>query len=325
MFDWLIPVAFAAKKIVEEDTISGLRDVFASLGLWGIAFLVFIIFIFIGIVLKKLVGVGMNRRYKYSMQQELIILTERVVLFMIILIGFMIALSIAQVEIGWVLGPISMGLGFAFKDVLANIIAGVVILTQKKFKIGDMIRIEDRIGKIEVIDMRTTEIRALDGTNLIIPNSDLLTNVVRNYTANSFRRISFEVGVHYSTPLDKSIELTRAVTQNHPGVVADPSVAVIATNFGDSAITLEVRFWIESTDNWVLIRSQVIQKVKIAFDSAGIVIPFPIRTLSLDEYDKNILKGFNLKAPQERSYKPNPEDLKNEQISPPVKVMAESL
>lgn len=283
----------ASQEAVTNET-SFLMSALYDLGMWGIALFVFLITFPIATFLKKIISNRIVVRSNYELNAELVILLERSIYFMVVLVGAAMAFHVVDINFTQVLGYLGFGIGFAFKDILANIIAGVVILTQKTFKIGDIIKVEDRVGKIVQIDVRITQVQGLDGTNFIVPNSDMMTNVVRNYTSNSLRRISFQVGVHYSTPLEKAIQTSLDSLAKNESIMAHPKSQVLAVEFGDSAILLEIRFWIESDLNWYLIRSDVIQQLKKDFDAAGITIPFPIRTLALDGYDKNLLKAFNV-------------------------------
>lgn len=261
-----------------------------SVGLWGVAMVVFISSFLVARIIQKFISYRLGNKYKYTLHQEVLLLIERTVYFIVILVGFFVGLSVAKVDIQWVLGALSLGLGFAFKDLLANIIAGVVILTQKKFKLDDRVQIGDISGKIRAIDIRTTEVLDYDGNDHIIPNSKMLTDVVKNYTSKELRRISFDVGIHYDTPIKVAIEAGEKALKAHPNVMPDPKPDIIAVEFGESAITLRARFWIESFGNLPLIQSEVIQLLKQSFDASNITIPFPIRTLNLDAKDENILK-----------------------------------
>jgi small conductance mechanosensitive channel len=287
---------------VEEPGILEKLGVFGEIIRWGIATFIFVSFIFLGFFIAKLTARRFQRKNQYTAHKEVVLLVERATYFTIVILGGVIAFATVGIDLTWVLGPVGVGLGFAFKDLFGNIIAGMVILTQQKFKINDIIKINEKFGRISNIEMRTTEVLGFDGTSLIIPNADMLTNVVQNYTANNYRRLSFEVGVHYSTPLPYAIETALKGVKTHSLVVEDPLPEVVATGFGESSITLEVRFWIESTTRFWVVYSEVMQAVKKEFDAAGITIPFPIRTLSLDPYDKNLLQGFNVTPDLNPSY-----------------------
>lgn len=296
-----VPIALAQVKVTEPSLLERL-GVFGEIIRWGIAIFIFIVFIFLGFFLGKIMAHRFQKKNQYTAHKEVVLLIERATYFTIIILGGVIAFATVGVDLTWVLGPLGVGLGFAFKDLFGNIIAGMVILTQNKFKIGDVIKVNGQIGRISNIEMRTTEVQAFDGTSLIVPNADMLTNVVQNFTANSFRRLSIEVGVHYSTPLPYAIETALVAVETHGSVVSDPKPEVLTTSFGESSVTLEVRFWIDSSARWWTVHSEVVQALKSHFDKAGITIPFPITTLSLDPYDKNLLQGFNVEPDLNPSY-----------------------
>lgn len=287
-------LAWAQANARTEPSFWDKLGIFGDLLQWGGVLFAFAFSIVLAFVVAKFVANRVRKKNKYQVHQEVLLLIERSVFFGVIIICASIALALLGVDLTWVLGPLSVGLGFALKDVLGNMIAGVVILSQQKFKIGDIIKMDEHFGKIVNIDVRTTDVQTFDGLNLVIPNYDMLTNVIKNYTSNTFRRISIEVGVHYSTDLTLAIETATNAVKANKLVVSEPTPEVIAREFGESAILLEVRFWIESTHRWWQIQSQVIQQVKTAFDQVGITIPFPIRTISLDSHDQNLLKSLHL-------------------------------
>ncbi len=275
--------------------------IFGSMGMvlwnitrWAIAILAFLASFWVAGILSRMIAWRLRKRAKYELHQEVLMLVERSAYFSLIIVFGIVAFSFVGVELEWVIAPLTFGLGFAFRDLLANLVAGVVILTQKKFKIGDLIKTQNHFGRIISIDMRTTEIKNFSGINIVIPNSDMLMNSIENYTANEFRRHSVLVGVHYSTPLPYAVETTQKALAKHDLILAEPGPEVIAKEFGESSILLEVRFWIESDHRWWQIRSDLISAIKTEYDQAGITIPFPIRTLTLDPYDKNLLETANV-------------------------------
>ncbi len=281
-----INIAHAAGEATRETTREGVahlsQSFFQAVPLWIAAGIVFFVSFIVASFIKKLVIYRVTSQNRHNFNKEIILLIDRSVYFGIVLLGTIIAFKIVGINITTLIGFLGLGLGFAFKDLLANFIAGVVILTQKKFQIGDNVEVDNIIGKIVEIETRTTQIEDFDGTLHIVPNSEMLTSVVRNFTKNSFRRISFEVGVHYDTSLKEAVELTLASLKKHPEVVEKPVSHVLVTEFADSAIILEVRFWIESLAPWPLIRSAIMQQLKKDYDQANITIPFPIRTVHID-------------------------------------------
>lgn len=296
MLSFLIPTAHAALgdpartagEASTNGTLTLIGLLFNSAGYWVAATVVFVLSLILASALKRYVIGRITRRSQFEVHKEVLILAGRSVYFGCLIVGGVVALSILGIEITAILGFVGFGVGFALKDILSNIIAGVVILTQKKFQIGDIVQIGTHFGIIKDIDIRVSEIRSFDGTTLLIPNAEMVMSVIQNYTAGDVRRRSFQVSVHYKSDLSQVIPYTVKSVEKVKSVLKEPKTQVLAKEFGDSAIVLEVRYWIEVHDNWPVIESQVIQQVKADFDAAGITIPFPIRTLAMDPYDERI-------------------------------------
>ncbi len=296
--------ALAADSNIVTDSKGSFVEFFStfltSLPYWILAGVIFWMSFYIAGIIKKIVVGRIVSKAKYEVPQEGVILIGRVVSACIIVLGGVIGLKIIGIDLGLLLGSIGLGVGFAFKDLLANFIGGVVILTQKKFKIGDLVKINDQFGKIVEIESRTTQIQAFDGTVLIIPNSKILTSVVQNFTANSFRRVSFEIGVHYDTPLEKAIAVALAAVQKNKNIMPKPASQVFINRFDDSSVILQIRFWVESSggqSSWLLVQSEVIQTIKKDFDAAGITIPFPITTLDIPKEQRTPLTTVKKPVP----------------------------
>ena len=277
-------------KVVEES--SGILS--NMMGLIPLIIAAIVVFIASVILAKFIKGVVMFRLGKKDINQEVLILIGRMITYGIVFLGILIATEMVGLNFGSLIAFLGVGIGFAMKDLLSNFIAGIMILTQKKFKIGDAIKMGDIMGKIVEIETRTTQIKSFDGTILIIPNAQMMTAVIENFSANEMRRINFDVGVSYDTPLQDSIQLAIASAKKHSQVMPEPATNVIATEFGTSAIKLRVLFWVESDAPWIQIKSEVIQQLKIDFDAADINIPFPIQTIALDASDDNLMQAMHL-------------------------------
>lgn len=308
----------SAASTTAQETADATTGMFATI--WGMIPLIIaaIVVVIASFILAKFVtGIITFRLSKRDLNREVLILISRMTTYGILFIGILAATEIVGLNLGSLIAFLGVGIGFALKDLLSNFIAGIMILTQKKFKIGDTIKLGDIIGKIVEIETRTTQIKSFDGTLLIIPNAQMITAVIENFSANEMRRVSFEVGVHYNTPLQDSIQLAIASVKKHQKVMPEPSSNVIATEFGESAIVLKVLFWVESTTPWLQVKSEVIQQLKLDFDAAGIEIPFPIRTLSLESNDENLMQAMHL-PPKVQKKIPVPEQ------APEPKVEAET-
>jgi small conductance mechanosensitive channel len=167
------------------------------------------------------------------------------------------------------------------------------MLSQNRIRIGDLVEINGFMGRIVSIDMRTTVIQKLDGPMVTIPNQTMLSSVWTSYSANPFRRMELLVGIAYDTDLTTATSLIKGVIAKFPDIVPKPEASVMVDAFGDSSINIKIWFWVESTKPFLVVRSNLANRIKKAFDKAGIVIPFPIRTLKVDEDDKAFLKTMD--------------------------------
>jgi small-conductance mechanosensitive channel len=217
-----------------------------------------------------------------TLHEDVVILVKRMTTVGVVAIGMAIAFEyVLGFDILQLIGFFGLGVGFAFKDLLANLLAGVIILMQGRFHIGDFIKIGENKGKVIEIQTRSTILKGLDGTEIIIPNANFLSKTVTSYTTNPTRRVQLAVGVHYKTDLELATKIIEDTMKQNQNILPEPEAKVIATEFGDSAIMLDVRFWVASKDgiSWIVVRSEVVHLIKKAFEEHGITIPFPIRTV----------------------------------------------
>jgi small-conductance mechanosensitive channel len=178
------------------------------------------------------------------------------------------------------LGLSSVAFGFAFQDIFKNFLAGVLLLLNEPFRLGDQIIVNGSEGTVEDITIRSTQIRTYQGERVLIPNAIVFTSSVQVLTAMPHRRTDLELGVDYNTDLASAIDLLLETVKQVKGVLSSPLPEVDAVAFGDSAIELVVRYW--SAPQKIQVRqtrTRVIIALKQACDRAEINIPYPIRTL----------------------------------------------
>ena len=180
-------------------------------------------------------------------------------------------------------GIIGLALGFAFQDIAANFISGVIIAVQRPFSVGDVIQTDTYFGTIESINLRTLDLRQVTGELVRVPNRKVFEGAIINYTVTTRRRVDLECGVSYTADLDQVRKVALDCMQDFPHLLPDRPVEVMFTAFADSSITFTLRFWIPFAKqvDYVGAKSEAIMRVKRAFDAAAIVIPFPIRTLDV--------------------------------------------
>ena len=227
------------------------------------------------------------------------------------LLGFLIAATIVfpdltPARILTVIGLGSIAIGFAFKDIFENFLAGILILLREPFKLGDYIDCEGMEGFVEDINIRDTHIRQVDGQRIVIPNAKLFTNPVTVRTDLDRRRITVICGVAYGEDVDKAREVIRKTVEGLSTVHKDKEVEIFAQAFGPSSIDFEVTWWTGSHPLEIRrSRDEVVAAVKRALDEAGIEIPFPYQTLTFKEPLKIVGNSDAQSAPSEQKTEHN--------------------
>lgn len=182
------------------------------------------------------------------------------------------------------LGVAGLALGFALQDVTRNFTAGLLLLLQQPFAVGDYVTILGHTGHVQDINLRTTVLRRLDGVIIHLPNGDVFTSPVVNYSKATPRRVEIPVGVAYGTNLDHVRAVATAALANLPGAVADPKPIVLFQEFGDSSVNLMAGYWIDPAQiAYPLAYTNGVEAINTAFKQHAIEIPFPIRTLYLNQ------------------------------------------
>ncbi len=222
--------------------------------------------------------------------EALAALAATMIRLVVLAIGFFTALSIVGLErtVTSLLagaGIIGLAIGFAFQDLAANFLAGVIMGVRQPFAIGDLIRTGDYLGHVEKLNLRSTILRNFAGQRIIIPNKDVFQNALENYSQTGARRIELAVGVHYTSDLDKVRETLIGAIDRFDWLHEDKPVEAWCLSFGDSSIDWSVRYWIRYPDGhgYFDAITDGMLAVKKALDEAGFTIPFPIRTLEVPE------------------------------------------
>ncbi len=237
---------------------------------------------------SQIIAAGMTRA---KSRPSLVNLLKQLSYIAIWVTGFTIAATIIfpGLNVGQLvatLGLTSIALGFAFKDIIENFLAGILILWRYPVEIGDYIEVDGISGKVEDVTVRNTQLRKVDGDLVIIPNATLFKNAVNNMTNWRDRRTTIICGIAYSENVDLSRDLIKAAVGECKTIRkgATRPVQVFAKEFGESSINLEITWWTGSTPVEIRkSRDEVVSAVKRALDDAGIEIPFPYRTLTFKE------------------------------------------
>lgn len=242
---------------------------------WIAGFAVFALTIFAAKIAKSAVESRIADKVDEE-HQEVLVLTGRVTYFGTLALGITIALKIAGIDLTTILAAVAFGIGFALQDLIMNFLAGVFILISRQFTIGDFIKVGDTLGKVVEIQTRATILKAVDGTKVIVPNSEIFTSQVTSFTSNPLRRVLVPLYVAYGTDIGYAMKIALDVLKKNPKILKKPAASVVVKDYGDSSIDLAARFWVGSRDGWFKIKSDVMHQMLDALDEAGIVVPYNV-------------------------------------------------
>ncbi|MFW6113834.1 MAG: mechanosensitive ion channel family protein [Actinomycetota bacterium] len=208
---------------------------------------------------------------------------SRIFFIVIMLIGVLVSLGIMGINAGALVasaGLLGVALGFALGGVVENFAAGLVLIWQKPFEAGDLVIMGEVEGEVKDVRISSTTIKMYDGRQVSVPNAKIFSDPVTNNTRNRLRRLDFEVGIAYEDDVAKALRTASGALESIEGVLDEPPAMVVAKEFADSSVALQVYFWIDPVEaNFLAVKSEAIEAVKKAFDEADIEIPFPIVTV----------------------------------------------
>lgn len=187
------------------------------------------------------------------------------------------------------LGIGSVAIGFAFKDILQNWLAGLLILIQQPFKVGDQIVVDDYEGTVEWIETRATIIAMYDGRRAIIPNATVYSNAVTVNTARDTRRSQYDVGIGYGDDIEKARSVILDALAGVEGIESTPKAEVLVWDLAGSSVNLRVRWWTASKrTNVVHVQAAALEAIKRALDGAGVDMPFPTQVMLFHDQTEDV-------------------------------------
>ena len=287
------------------DTIlTSLQEIVASLIRTLPGFIAGIIILFLARYVAKFSHKAARKIGRKTLRsRSLQLLLEKASYVIAMTLGILLACVVAfpGLRLGDIIAALGLGsvaVGFAFQDIFKNFLAGILLLIQEPFRIGDQIIVAGYEGTVEHIDIRTTRIRTYQGEEVIVPNATVFTNEIQVRTAYDYRRTDLGVGVDYNTPLPMAKDLLKNTIQGVEGVLDYPELEIDLVGFGDSSIDFVVRYWTLPQQHIVRrVQTRSIIAIKREFDTAEINIPYPIRTVYY--YDQQKFNDYLPVQPQE--------------------------
>jgi small-conductance mechanosensitive channel len=268
---------------VDGQPITGKRSI--TLGKIILALLILVGGIWVSDLASRFLEPIIVRRLKIEPNQASLIRRWLRALMVLALVVFsLLSVKIPLTVFAFAGGALAIGVGFGLQTILKNLISGIIILFERPFRVGDVLDVAGQKGTITTIGLRASVLQLWDGTETLIPNSALLENAVTNWTYTSRAvRFTITVGVAYGSDTRRVIQLLSEVADRHGLVEKSPKPQVLFTDFADSALTFELRFWVDVVKgNAAQVSSDLRQMIAGAFDEHSIVIAFPQRDIRLD-------------------------------------------
>jgi len=189
-----------------------------------------------------------------------------------------------------VVGAAGLAIGLALKDSLANFSSGVMLILFRPFKVGDAVTVAGETGGVEEITIFNTVINTPDNQRKIIPNGLITAGTITNITANDTRRIDMIFGIGYDDDIKKAEKILIEQVTAHSKVLSDPGPTVAVAELADSSVNFVVRPWVKTADYWD-VKFRLTEEIKLAFDEAGISIPFPQQDVHMHQVEANREEG----------------------------------
>ncbi|MEZ5758131.1 MAG: mechanosensitive ion channel [Emcibacteraceae bacterium] len=214
------------------------------------------------------------------------VLLSKLSSILLVVIAFLFAISSMGIDLTALAvfgGAIGVGLGFGLQKVVSNFISGVILLLDKSIKPGDVIEISGTYGRINKLAARYTSVISRDGREHLVPNEDIITQPVINWTFSDKKvRRHLPLNVSYNSDIEKAMDLMLEAAAESPRVIKNPAARALVKGFGDNGVDLELRMWIRDSENGVTnIASEVYLKIWHKFNANGIEFPYPQRDVHI--------------------------------------------
>jgi len=246
---------------------------------WAKNIAFFLIIILLSWVLANVIGKAVQRaianiQSASELLKNFIVNISRKAIFVV---GFVVALSMLEVNIGPLLaaiGAVGFIMGFALQGTLSNFASGIMILIYRPYDVGDLVDVGGMLGKVDAMTIVSTTLRKPDNQKVVIPNNMIWGGIITNITGTSKRRVDMVFGIGYSDDIAKAQEVLEEILANHEAILKDPAPVVKVHELADSSVNFIVRPWVETEKYWD-VYWDITRSVKERFDAEGVSIPFP--------------------------------------------------
>ena len=278
------------------EAIQGVLSIGLTVGSWRItvglviiaAALLYCSFIVSRAVQRVLMEEVFPRRH---MERGAQISMGRLVHYGFVLLGFLLALAALGVDLKNITiigGAFGVGIGFGLQTIVNNFICGIILLFERPIKVGDYVELGGQWAEIKEIGLRATTVQTFDRADIVVPNTDLITNQVTNWTrSDRLARIRIPIGVAYGSDVTLVMKILLECVEENPLVMRSPTPGVYFIGFGESSLDFQLRVYLSEIDNWYIVQSELLQEIDRKFRLEGVEIPFPQRDLHVRSVDES--------------------------------------
>ncbi len=255
---------------------------------------IFFLVIYIAVVLSNLLQILLEEDVlnRFSLSKGLPHTIAMMVKYSLVAGGFFLAVNAAGIPVNQltiILGAFSVGIGFGLQNIFNNLVSGLILLFERPIQLGDTVQVGQLTGNVKSIGIRASNIRTFDGAEVIVPNGQLVSNEVINWTlSDQNRRVEITAGVSYNADPKQVHSLLMGILNNHPEVLQEPAPLVFFNGLGDSSLDFILLAWIADYNQGRRIKSEILFRIFEVLKENQIEIPFPQHDLHLRSVDKSI-------------------------------------
>ncbi len=249
-----------------------------------VAMVILVISIYLAGMISKAVRKALEKR---DVDHEVKLVITNITRWTVVALGIFVALQQMGFDLSAFLvslGVVGFTIGFALQDISKNFVAGMLLLLQQPFDIGNVIAVDGFTGTVLNVDLRATEIRTLDGKIVLIPNADVYSHPITNFSRETHRRLDLTIGVACDTDLELARATALEAIAGIDGVLAEPAPQLAFHTFGASSIDFTLYFWINTQENGILTaKDAAVVGINAAFVEKRIEIPYPVQTVLMEQ------------------------------------------
>ncbi len=221
---------------------------------------------------------------EHAQQKTAINLLEKICSGFAIVVGVTLALKTVGLDMSILVSVALLGLSYGLKDIIKNYVAGILIFFKAPFKIGDVVKIKNYVGKVEKMDLQSTSIKTFDNRDVTIYNSDVMMQSISNYSRYPMRRLEIDVKLGYGTDIDRATKIFDQILATDPNILKTPKYSIVFQKFTDTSLIVRLKFWVAYPSNILKIRSQIAWQIQQAFDEDTLYMPYQKTAQPQDDY-----------------------------------------